>query len=108
MEPINRITMTPAIKVGTFILLAPFVFLLCCRSLYSQGCFPVRVLPREQIDHSSQQNDSHYRPDAESPGKQHTDPVHDHGNSIGEHAHVADGEGCPLAVIHLPLDGTHS
>ena len=36
------------------------------------------------------------------------DLIHDQGNSISKHAHIADCNGSPLGAVHLTLDGAHS
>ena len=41
-------------------------------------------------------------------GDQTTDLVHDQSCAVSQSAHITDGDGSPLAVVHLTLDRAHS
>ena len=67
------------------------------------------VLTEQQVHNAHNQDHGHHSADAEGDlaGDEAADLIDNQGDHIGEHAHIADGKGGPLGVVHLPLDGAH-
>ena len=64
----------------------------------------------QQVDEANQNNSSHDGEEVEAnlTGDQAADLIDDQRSAVGKQAHIADGDGSPLAVVHLALDGAHS
>ena len=70
----------------------------------------VLVGAEQQVDREGDNSDSNDGEEVEAnlTGDQAADLVNDQRSAVGQQAHIADGDGRPLAVVHLALDGAHS
>ena len=63
-----------------------------------------------QVQECGKNHDCHDGEEVEAnlTGDQAADLVHDQSRAVSQSAHITDGDGSPLAVVHLTLDRAHS
>ena len=64
----------------------------------------------QQVDEANQNHRSHDGEEIEADltGDEAAQLVHHQSGAVSQSAHITNGDGGPLAVVHLALDGAHS